>query len=170
MKKRHLPRLLLLAAFLLASAAALWAVAGFERTLARGQAVLIELAPVDPRSLMQGDYMALRFAIDDHLPHPAGDDGTRPPRFAYVALDDAGRATFRALGNDLPAPAGQVALRIRQRDGRLSVGPNAFFFQEGSADIFEGARWGEFRVDGDGNALLTHLRGDSLQRLGAQTR
>ncbi|XOT97907.1 GDYXXLXY domain-containing protein, partial [Alcaligenes pakistanensis] len=28
-----------------------------------GQTVLLELAPVDPRSLMQGDYMSLNFAL-----------------------------------------------------------------------------------------------------------
>src|SRR5690606_24984268 len=33
-----------------------------ERILADGQPVMLALAPVDPRSLMQGDYMALRFA------------------------------------------------------------------------------------------------------------
>jgi len=30
---------------------------------ARRQVVYLELAPVDPRSLIQGDYMALRFAL-----------------------------------------------------------------------------------------------------------
>src|SRR5690606_10833586 len=32
-----------------------------ERILATGRTVVLALAPVDPRSLMQGDYMALRF-------------------------------------------------------------------------------------------------------------
>ena len=40
-----------------------WSVAQKERLLERGRIVLLELAPVDPRSLMQGDYMALQFAI-----------------------------------------------------------------------------------------------------------
>ncbi|MGL5293385.1 MAG: GDYXXLXY domain-containing protein, partial [Aeromonas sp.] len=30
-----------------------------ERALSQGEVVLLELAPVDPRSLMQGDYMRL---------------------------------------------------------------------------------------------------------------
>ncbi|MCQ9617884.1 GDYXXLXY domain-containing protein [Paenalcaligenes niemegkensis] len=34
-----------------------------ERLLREGQRVVLELAPVDPRSLMQGDYMALRYQI-----------------------------------------------------------------------------------------------------------
>jgi len=36
-----------------------------EKLLDNGQLVLLELAPVDPRSLMQGDYMALRYRISD---------------------------------------------------------------------------------------------------------
>jgi uncharacterized membrane-anchored protein len=68
-------------------------------------------------------------------------------------------------------PAGEaVAMRIRQRDGRPTIGPNAFFFQEGTADRYEAARWGEFRVAPDGSALLTHLRDADLNRLGEQLR
>ena len=34
-----------------------------EDTLANGRTMLLRLAPVDPRSLIQGDYMVLRYAI-----------------------------------------------------------------------------------------------------------
>lgn len=34
-----------------------------ESTIKEGKLVLLELAPVDPRSLMQGDYMQLNYAI-----------------------------------------------------------------------------------------------------------
>lgn len=34
-----------------------------EKTLEHGQLVLLKLAPKDPRSLMQGDYMVLRYDI-----------------------------------------------------------------------------------------------------------
>ena len=39
----------------------------YEQHLAEGDTVLLALAPVDPRSLMQGDYMRLRFAITDDI-------------------------------------------------------------------------------------------------------
>ena len=38
-----------------------------EALLKDGQLVLLELAPVDPRSLMQGDYMALRYKISENM-------------------------------------------------------------------------------------------------------
>ncbi|WP_293650426.1 GDYXXLXY domain-containing protein, partial [Thiolapillus sp.] len=34
-----------------------------ERLLAEGTPLLLKLAPMDPRSLMQGDYMALNYQI-----------------------------------------------------------------------------------------------------------
>ena len=38
-----------------------------ERILADGRPLLLELAPVDPRALMQGDYMALRYAAEGDI-------------------------------------------------------------------------------------------------------
>ena len=38
---------------------------GRERLLTEGQVVLLRMAPVDPRSLMQGDYMRLNFEAAD---------------------------------------------------------------------------------------------------------
>lgn len=164
----RLTRLLLAAAFLLVLAAVAMVVRGYERTLEEGRIILAQLAPVDPRSLMQGDYMALRFAIDDELAaRAAGPGPARLPRYAWLSVDPEGRASLAALADDLPpAGDGRVAVRIRVRGGQPSIGPNAFFFQEGSADRYEAARWGEFRVGPGGRTLLTHLRDDALGRLG----
>ena len=38
-----------------------WSVYKKEQTLKDGQLILLQLAPVDPRSLMQGDYMRLSY-------------------------------------------------------------------------------------------------------------
>jgi len=167
MARRHL-NIALLLALALVIGVALWSVAGLERTVRDGRPVLVELAPVDPRSLMQGDYMALRFAIDRRLPGRWKVE--RMPRYVYVSVDAEHRAVFESVGDTLPAPAGQVALKIRLRANRPSVGPNAFFFQEGQGAVYERARWGELRVDDDGRALLTALRDEDLQVLGAQRR
>jgi uncharacterized membrane-anchored protein len=44
-----------------------WSIAGKEKALTEGKIVYLELAPVDPRSLMQGDYMALHFHLADEV-------------------------------------------------------------------------------------------------------
>jgi len=38
-----------------------------EHFLKDGKSVYLKLAPVDPRSLMQGDYMAFRYDIENSL-------------------------------------------------------------------------------------------------------
>jgi uncharacterized membrane-anchored protein len=44
-----------------------WSIFGKEKQLAEGKIVYLDLAPVDPRSLMQGDYMALRFQLANEV-------------------------------------------------------------------------------------------------------
>ncbi len=48
-------------------AAVNWAIWDKEGHLAEGEVMYLELAPVDPRSLMQGDYMALNFAHSNRI-------------------------------------------------------------------------------------------------------
>ncbi|GAB57114.1 GDYXXLXY domain-containing protein [Rheinheimera nanhaiensis] len=137
----------------------------FEQTLATGQTVILQLAPVDPRSIMQGDYMALAFAIDRELPDDAGQY-----RYVWLTLTEQGVASLHSLSNTLPEQAGVIALLLRQRDGITSVGPNAFFFAEGSAAVYEQARYGLFKVDRSGKALLSGLLDENLQLLGENLR
>ena len=158
------PVLLLALAAAFAIVPALWAVWGHERTLAAGEIVLLDLVPVDPRSLMQGDYMALRFAIDQNL----NDDDEAD--YAWLALDPERRARLQQTSTTLPPPQGVLAMRIRKRHGSSTIGPNAFFFQEGQGEHFNAAKWGEFRVAPNGKALLTHLRDEKLERLGENLR
>ena len=154
------------AAWLLVIAVVVYAVSGYERTLRDGQLVLLELAPVDPRSLMQGDYMALRFAVDARLAGPGQD----VPAYAHLHLGSQGRAVLAASGNQPSTEPGMVSMRIRQGEQGASVGPNAFFFEEGTAAVYEQARWGGFRVASDGTALLVGLYDENLQLLGSNRR
>lgn len=144
-----------------------WTIYARERHLAEGRIVFLELAPVDPRSLMQGDYMALRFRAADDLLRAAKnlDDGR-----IVVKLD--ARAVGQYVRRDDASPLGhdELALRYRVRDGRVKFATNAFFFQEGTAKLYEAARFGEFRVSLSGELLLTGLRGKDLERLGPAPR
>src|SRR5688500_12191582 len=98
-----------------------------ERTLADGRVVLLELAPVDPRSLMQGDYMALRFraATDASL----GED--RRDGHLIVKVDSRGVGTFVRRDNGQPLAVDEVRLRYRVRNDQVRFATNAFFFEEG---------------------------------------
>lgn len=161
----RLSKLAIAAAVLLILSASALTVWRFEQTLANGQTVILELAPVDPRSIMQGDYMALAFAIDRELPDDAGQY-----RYAWLTVTETGVAALHSLSNTLPGQTDVIALLLRQRDGITSVGPNAFFFAEGSAGVYEPARYGQFKVDSSGKALLSGLLDENLQLLGENLR
>ena len=146
---------LVLLAGLVALALVDWTIAARERLVTEGRVVLLELAPVDPRSLMQGDYMALRFRIADVLTR----DGAVPADGRLVvAVGPGDVATFRRLDDDSPLAPDEARLRYRIRDDTVKLATNAFFFGEGEGARYTGARYGEFRVAPDGDALLTGLR------------
>jgi uncharacterized membrane-anchored protein len=147
-----------------------------ERVLESGRVVYLEIGPVDPRSIMQGDYMALSFRIAGSLRQaaPRLSRGTeifgRRERDTedgkvVVALDSRSVASFRRLEDGKPLSTDEIALRYRVREGRVKFATNAFFFQEGTGKRYEGARYGEFRVGADGEVLLTGLRGKDLEPL-----
>jgi uncharacterized membrane-anchored protein len=155
-------RILLVLGLVLILGIANYGIASRERLRSSGRTVFLELAPVDPRSLMQGDYMALRYQIENS--HP----GARA--YLVVAVDE------RNIGKLVPgasAPTGPNQIRIRCRlrdDGRPHIGANAYFFEEGTSRLYDLARYGEFRVDPSGDALLIGLRDRDLRPLGPLSR
>ena len=144
-------------------------IASRERLVEHGRIVLLELAPIDPRSMMQGDYMALEFRVAD-----GARTGAELLQFAdgrlVLGVDARGVATFRRLDAGAPLAPDELLLRYRIRNGRVKLATNAFFFEEGRADEYASARYGEFRVAPDGDAILTGLRSADLAALGAQKR
>ena len=158
-------RLIAILAGLAVLGVANWTIYAREKQLAEGAVVLLELAPVDPRSLMQGDYMALRFKVEVEA-FVGGRTQDAADGRIVVRLDARGIATYVRLDGGEPLGTNERLLRYRVRDGRVKFATNAFFFQEGHAKLYERARYGEFRATPRGELLLTHLRDEALERLG----
>lgn len=130
-----------------------------------GRVVLLELAPVDPRSLMQGDYMALRFRVADEA-FRSVDRNTLQDGRLVLMVDERHVGTFARFDSGEAIGAGEVVIRYRVRDNTPKFATNAFFFEEGTADAYARARFGEFRVSPQGDAILTRMRGERLEILG----
>lgn len=144
--------------------AANYAIVGKERLLANGTTVLLDLAPVDPRSLIQGDYMRLDYDLARGAEVRGGFGWPRTGRIV-VRLDDRGVAQFvRRHDGEALAP-GELMIRYRVRGHRLRIGSDAFFFEEGAAARYTNARYGELRVGADGESVLVGLRDANLNRL-----
>ena len=148
---------------------------GKEKHLAEGTVVYLELTPVDPRSLMQGDYMALRFqlASDIYSALPKNVDTRRWRQDinagdgrVIVTLNEKGIGSFKHIFNDQPLQKNDILMRYRIRAGAVKLASNAFFFQEGHARDYEAARYGRFRVDSDGELLLESMHDEHLKKLG----
>lgn len=143
-----------------------------EQQLADGAVVYLELAPVDPRSLMQGDYMTLRFAIGQNIRSALARSGqefaTAKTSIDYVivTLDSQKKASFKALFEGQNLAPEELLLRYRIRHNNVHFATNAFFFQEGHAEYYEAARYGQFRLNDQGEPLLVAMHDDNLTRLG----
>ncbi len=150
-------RALIVAGALLVLGAMNASIVGKELVIRNGDMVLLDLGPRDPRSLMQGDYMALHFRLADQL--PGGKEGEH--RVARIVIDDKRIATLAP-----PNAASTLPLRYRVRNGAPWIGTNAFFFQEGADPRYARARYGEFRIDREsGEAVLVGLRDAALKPL-----
>ncbi len=137
-----------------------------ETLIEHGETLFLELAPVDPRSLMQGDYMALRFAMADAIHQQRPKQEQHLDGQVTVQLDPQRRASLVTLDQQQALAEDQLRLQYRVRNGRIKFATNAFFFQEGTGSMYEQARYGLFRVGSKGQLILTHLVDAELQKLG----
>lgn len=126
-----------------------------EELLSDGQLILLELAPVDPRSLMQGDYIGLSYAISENTNH----DSIPKRGFCVVQLDENGVAKkVRMQENKTPINDNEYLIEYTSRKWwGINIGAESFFFQEGEAEKYEDAKYGGIKVDNQGNSLLIGL-------------
>ena len=137
--------------------AAIWDKEALIRT---GEPVFVALAPVDPRSLMQGDYMTLNYAF------PADLNVHEKPRTRLVARR-APNGVVKLLGvyDGGPLASQEMLIEVISKHGRPLIATDAWYFKEGEAQRWTTARYAEFRVDANGKALLVGLRGPKLEKL-----
>lgn len=143
-----------------------------HHTLSTGTSILLKTQPVDPRSLFRGDYVRIRYAIDQ-LSHelPGAKADFRKGDTIYVALVQGGRywrpVSVHPEKPDLPH--GQLAMRGEVKSNKtyrsdiwVGYGINSYFVPEGEGRKLERPQEGdivdiEVAVDDDGNAAIRTL-------------
>ncbi len=130
-----------------------------ENLLRQGQLILLELAPVDPRSLMQGDYMRLNYSISNE------DNTEKIPRgFCVVTVDSDQVARFlRFQAHKTSIGENETIIEFNDIDGDVSIGSESFFFEEGKAKIYDKARYGGLKVSEKGESILVGLYDKDFQ-------
>lgn len=154
-----------------------------EQHLKQSDSIYIRLAPVDPRSMIQGDYMALNYDLgfwglpeqNNQADIPLNDTviKNKSSVVAYVALDAQRRVVKTSFDPRLlemyPSTSHRIVLKNPDnRLDRLYPASNSFLFAEGLAKCYEAAQYAEFKVDQQGNAILASLRGRDLNTLGCE--
>ncbi len=131
-----------------------------EKLQSDGKLILLELAPVDPRSLMQGDYMRLSYKIAQNLPF----DSIPKRGYCVVKLQPNGVAEkVRLQKGRIPLHDNEYIIEYTAAKFNINIGAESYFFQEGKAAKFEKAKYGGVKVDIKGNSLLVGLYNDQLQ-------
>jgi uncharacterized membrane-anchored protein len=133
-----------------------------EKLLSNGQLILLELAPVDPRSLMQGDYMNLRYAISNN-----DTDSISKRGFCIVKLDTVRVAKKVRIQDDkTPLHEDEFLINYTSKQWRgINIGAESYFFQEGEGKKYEAAKYGGLKIDANGNSLLIGLYDENRQQI-----
>lgn len=134
-----------------------------EELLKAEYIIYLDLRPRDPRALLQGDYMTLRYDLERDIPA----SGLSSSGVLVVRLDSRKVAHYvRVYRVGTPLAVGEILLKYEKVGTRVQVGPDAFFFEEGTASEYSGADYAEMRVDSEGNMILVGLRGPNFEVLG----
>tara|TARA_B100001750_G_C15476596_1_gene582839 strand:+ start:771 stop:1301 length:531 start_codon:yes stop_codon:yes gene_type:complete len=143
-----------------------------ELFIETAEEVYFELAPVDPRSLMQGDYMRLNYRIVENLRkefkriRSAGEMEIPDAGKIVVRLDERRIAFFKSLWDGTPLAEDERLLHYSGSNRwRVHIGSESFFFEEGQGEAYEKARYGVFKLGKDGRTILRALADENLVRI-----
>ncbi|NGM61890.1 GDYXXLXY domain-containing protein [Sphingobacterium sp. SGG-5] len=126
-----------------------------EQIIKDGKLILLELAPVDPRSLIQGDYMQLRYRISENI-----SADSIPKRGFCIVHIDTNAVGKKIRFQELPTPIRNDEYAINYTavdDWKINIGAESYFFQEGEAEKYEKAKYGGIKIDQKGNSVLIGL-------------
>jgi uncharacterized membrane-anchored protein len=160
-------RAVLLAGVAFQAAVMLGLIAQRVSVLWRGETVLVQVVPVDPRDLFRGDYVVLGYEFSRFSPGgPRGFGGPQPVSegqtvYAPLERDPDGRH-WHSDGWTTQRPAGGTFLRGQYHGGRVEFGIESFYVQEGKGKAYERAvrerkLWAEVAVTPDGGAAIRRL-------------
>tara|TARA_B100001063_G_C16678352_1_gene510357 strand:- start:130 stop:690 length:561 start_codon:yes stop_codon:yes gene_type:complete len=154
-----------------------------DQLILTGKEILLELAPVDPLSLLQGQYMIINFALErEKIELKKEDVDSRRINLrimngsARIVLryNESGVANFNRLEDDQLLASNEILFKIKARSRRengskyfyrIDVEQESFLFKENTEKKYETAKYGVFRVNQDGDYVLVDLADKDLKRL-----
>ena len=155
-----------------------------DRLILTGKEILLELAPVDPLSLLQGQYMIINFALEREEIEIKDQDVNSgrihlsPNGFTTIVLryNESGVANFNRFKDDQLLASNEILFKIKARrhwrdngsenSYRIDVEQESFLFKENTEKKYEEkAKYGVFKVGPDGDFVLVDLADKDLNKL-----
>lgn len=129
-----------------------------QQILSDGEIVLLKITPMDPRSLLQGDYMAFQYAIEEEM-----ENAVKEPQkngFAVIKPDNDRVAHFVRIYQGETLTDDEKIIKF-QYNAELShhyvIRPSSFLFQEGLGPLYQKAEYAIFHYRGFKNYLLVGM-------------
>ena len=128
-----------------------------ETALRSGAEVVLQTVPVDPRSLLQGDYAILDYEIADLPPFLRDQSVGETVHVELTEGPDVWEAGRYSGGQ--PTDSGVFIKGRVDRPGHLDFGIGTFFIPEGTGRIIERAQDVKVvvKLDADGNAIIKEV-------------
>jgi uncharacterized membrane-anchored protein len=133
-----------------------------EDLLNTGEIFLFRLAPVDPRSLIQGDFMSLRYQLTNDI------NAESIPSRGYIVFqaDSFNVANIvRFQKEPEPLSENERIIKYYTHKRHISIGAESYFFQEGDAEIYERARFAGIKVAKNGESILFGLFDENYKKI-----
>ncbi|OEF95873.1 GDYXXLXY domain-containing protein [Desulfuribacillus alkaliarsenatis] len=142
-----------------------------EHALANGQQIKLQLEPVDPRSLMQGDYVILNYTISQPTAERERQwereqqwdkDFRHGQRLRIVlAPDEDGVHQYKELYAGQQLAVDEVVINGTYRGWRVLYGIETYFVPEGTGlEVERAANYAYVRISSRGNAIIERLSED----------
>ncbi|WP_421384965.1 GDYXXLXY domain-containing protein [Bacillus salacetis] len=135
-----------------------------ETLIKEGETVKLELAPIDPRSLLQGDYVRLNYKISDH--ESFMNAGLPGEKIQLVLRPEGDIHSYSGIykqrgkwNTDYEKQDKDIVINgVIGGDGRVIFGIESFFVEEGTGvNVENTAEYAIVKVADGGNALLVGL-------------
>ena len=133
-----------------------------------GQVLLLKLRPVDPRAFMMGDYMALAYH-SQAFPNSNQAKDYPPQGMVVLKRDENNVGIFERFYEGETLADDEVKVRYAHRKGLVDFGSKRYYFQEGTARLYEPADYGVFKVSPSGYMVLSGLADKNYQIIRPKT-
>lgn len=141
-----------------------------EWILSQGAEIKLKLAPIDPRSLLQGDYVRLNYEVSNTENLPAFDHSNWEwdQKIRVVLQPDANGVYtvkgYQKSNDSTQQTPGEIIMNGTTQGNRIQYGIETFFVPEGKGhDVQSRAQYALVRVGSNGDAILVTLLDESGQ-------